>query len=183
VVTGIRTIAGMGRRRNASRRSPARGVAPRHESPPQPSTSGSGDSEAGSAPWGESATQARRHAASRCGWCGGPITVKATGRLPKWCSPSCRQRAWEQSRAAASGLSAVRVVERRVEVAKPATAGRKDWPRLLGGLSSQLDDGRIYDRDLLALSAALTTVLDAFGRRCGRDRGQLAQMPLHHRKG
>jgi hypothetical protein len=183
VVTGIRTIAGMGRRRNASRRSPARGVAPRHESPPQPSTSGSGDSEAGSAPWGESATQARRHAASRCGWCGGPITVKATGRLPKWCSPSCRQRAWEQSRAAASGLAAVRVVERRVEVAKSATAGRKDWPRLLGDLSRQLDDGRIYDRDLLALSAALTTVLDAFGRRCGHDRGQLAQMPLHHRKG
>jgi hypothetical protein len=115
--------------------------------------------------------------------CGGPISVKATGRLPKWCSPSCRQRAWEQSRAAASGLSAVRVVERRVEVAKPATAGRRDWPRLLDDLSSQLDDGRIYDRDLLALSAALTTVLDAFGRRCGRDRGQLAQTPLHHRKG
>jgi hypothetical protein len=54
---------------------------------------------------------------------------------------------------------------------------------LLGDLSSQLDDGRIYDRDLLALSSALTTVLDAFSRRCGRDRGQLAQMPLHHRKG
>jgi hypothetical protein len=118
-----------------------------------------------------------------CGWCGGPISVKATGRLPKWCSRSCRQRAWEQSRAAASGLSAVRVVERRVEVAKPATAGRKDWPRLLGDLSSQLDDGRIYDRDLLALSAALTTVLDAFNRRCGPDRGQLAQTPLQHRKG
>jgi hypothetical protein len=105
------------------------------------------------------------------------------GSTPKWCSPSCRQRAWEQSRAAASGLAAVRVVERRVEVAKSATAGRNDWPRLLGDLSRQLDDGRIYDRDLLALSAALTTVLDAFGRRCGRDRGQLAQMPLHHRKG
>jgi hypothetical protein len=172
----------MGRRRNASRRSPARSVAPRRESPPQPSASGCGDSGAGSAPWAESGTQARRHAASRCGWYGGPISVKATGRLPKWCSPACRQRAWEQARAAASGLSAVRVVERRVEVAKPATAGRKDWPRLLGGLSSQLDDGRIYDRDLLALSAALTTVLDAFSRRCGRDRGQLAQTPLHHRK-
>jgi hypothetical protein len=70
-----------------------------------------------------------------------------------------------------------------VEVAKSATAGRKDWPRLLGDLSRQLDDGRIYDRDLLALSAALTTVLDAFSRRCGHDRGQLAQTPLHHRKG
>jgi hypothetical protein len=72
-------------------------------------------------------------------------------------------------------LSAVRVVERRVEVAKPATAGRKDWPRLLGDLARQLDDGRIYDRDLLALSVALNAVHEAFGRRIGAGRGQPTQ--------
>jgi len=125
----------------------------------------------------DSAAQARRLAASTCGWCGGPITVKATGRLPKCCSASCRQRAWEQARAAASGLSAVRVDERRVEVAKPATAGRRDWPRLLGELVRQLDDGRIYDRDLLALSVGLNAVHEAFGRRIGTSRGQPAQAP------
>src|SRR3954469_13413433 len=172
----------MDRARRASRRSRSRGRATKPQPPRQRSASPSAEPDAGSRPT-ESAAQVRRHAASSCGWCGGPITVKATGRLPKWCSSSCRQRAWEQARAAASGLSAVRVVERRVEVAKPAAAGRKDWPRLLGELARQLDDGRIYDRDLLALSAALTTVLDAFNRRCGRDRGRLAQTPLHHRKG
>src|SRR3954453_21335181 len=160
----------MGRRRNASRRSPAQGVAPRRESPPQPSASGSGYSGAGSAPLGESAAQARRHAASTCGWCGGPITVKATGRLPKWCTPSCRQRAWEQSRAAASGLSAVRGVERRVQVLVPTAPTRRDWARLLQDLASQLDDGRVYDRDLLSLSGALNAVFDAYRRRtCVRD--------------
>ena len=102
-----------------------------------------------------------------CGWCGGPITVKATGRLPKWCSPSCRQRAWEQSRAAASGRSAVQIVERRVEVPIPVAPRRQDWPRLLGDLARQLDDGRIYSRDLLSLSVPLNDVLEAFTRRSG----------------
>jgi len=93
------------------------------------------------------------------------IAVKLTGRLPKWCSPSCRQRAWEQSRAAASGLAAVRVVERRVEVVRPAAPGRKDWPRLLGVLARQLDDGHIYDRDLVPLSVALNAVFEAYRQR------------------
>jgi hypothetical protein len=70
----------------------------------------------------------RRRAATTCGWCGTPMQPKARGRIPKWCSPSCRQRAWEQARAAESGLAAVKVVERRVEVAaapprRPAETG------------------------------------------------------------
>jgi hypothetical protein len=36
---------------------------------------------------------------------------------------------------------------------------------LLGDLARQLDDGRIYGRDLLALSVALNGVLEAFTRR------------------
>jgi hypothetical protein len=87
------------------------------------------------------------------------MTVKATGRLPKWCSQSCRQRAWEQSRAAASARAAVRVVERRVEVPTPVASRRQDWPRLLGDLARQLEDGGIYDRDLLSLSVGLNAVL------------------------
>ena len=45
-------------------------------------------------------TDRRRLAAATCGWCDGPIEIKARGRIPKWCSAACRQRAWEQSRAA-----------------------------------------------------------------------------------
>ena len=34
-----------------------------------------------------------------CGWCACQITLRATGRTPKWCSDTCRHRAWETSRA------------------------------------------------------------------------------------
>src|SRR6476620_9629870 len=61
-----------------------------------------------------------------CGWCGKFVAVPLRGRVPKWCSPACRHRAWEQRRAAASGLAAIEVVEQvverpvRVEVRVPA---------------------------------------------------------------
>lgn len=90
---------------------------------------------------------------------------KDRGRIPKWCSPGCRQRAWEQARAAASGLAAVRVVERRVEVRTPATPTRRDWAPTLHELARQIDDGRVYDRDLDQLATALGEVLEAYRRR------------------
>lgn len=113
----------------------------------------------------ESVARARRRAASTCGRCGGSITIKGTGRLPKWCSAACRQRAWEQARAASSGLSAVQVVERRVETPVPLPPTRQDWSRLLGELLTQLDTGRIYNRDLDELSVALTAVGASMTRR------------------
>lgn len=108
-----------------------------------------------------------------CGWCGSPILVPARGRLPKWCSSSCRHRAWELTRAAASGRAAVQVVDRVVEVDKPVTVleqvptsprGRA-WPGALADLVSDLNTGLLYDRDLPALAEALKQVLDAFDRR------------------
>ena len=116
-------------------------------------------------------TNRRRLAASTCGWCGGPIEYKARGRIPKWCSAACRQRAWEQTRAAASGLSAIQVVERRVEVPAPPPAAvaahprHGEWVGLLNGLAEQLDNGALYDRDLPELTGALNRVLEAFERR------------------
>jgi hypothetical protein len=116
-------------------------------------------------------TDRRRLAAATCGWCDGPIEIKARGRIPKWCSASCRQRAWEQSRAAASGRAAVQIVERRVEipVQQPATSTgssprHQQWIGVLDELASQLDTGAIYDRDLPELTSALNRALDAFGR-------------------
>jgi hypothetical protein len=107
----------------------------------------------------------RRTAATACGWCGGPITPGRRGPIPKWCSATCRHRAWEQARAAASGLSAVKLVERRLEVQVPLVPTRRDWPRLLGEFAGQLNDGRVYDRDLPALARALQPVLEAYRRR------------------
>jgi len=117
-------------------------------------------------------TDRRRLAASTCGWCKGPIEYKARGRIPKWCSAACRQRAWEQSRAAASGRSAVQIVERRVEVPvqqpAPPTANfrprHRQWVDVLDELAAQLDTGSIYDRDLPELTGALNRALEAFGR-------------------
>ncbi len=61
----------------------------------------------------------------------------------------------EQERAAASGRSAVEVVERRVEVPTAIPLNRRDWPHVLRELTTQLDNGRAYDRDLATLSAVL----------------------------
>jgi hypothetical protein len=120
---------------------------------------------------------ARRAAATTCGWCAGPITLRARGPIPKWCSATCRHRAWEQSRAAASGRSAVQVVERLVAVAaKPPVATKprqSDWVPLLRDLAGQLDQGAIYDRH----QAAIALAVDDVGRALRRRRLSVAQRP------
>ena len=110
-----------------------------------------------------------------CGWCGSPVPVPARGRLPKWCSSSCRHRAWELARAAASDRAAVKVLDRVIEVDKSVRVveqvsvsphGRA-WPGALADLVTELDTGRVYDRDLPALADALARVLAALDRRPG----------------
>jgi hypothetical protein len=59
----------------------------------------------------------------------------------------------------------VQLVERRVEVQVPLVPTRRDWPTLLGELAGQLNDGRVYDRDLPGLARALEPVLQAYRRR------------------
>jgi hypothetical protein len=112
-----------------------------------------------------------------CGWCGTPILLPARGRIPKWCSSSCRHRAWELTRAAASGRAAVQVVDRVVQVDRPVTVIQEvsvatvpqgpAWPPVLAQLATQLDTGRVYDRDLPALAQGLQNVIDALDRRPG----------------
>jgi hypothetical protein len=59
----------------------------------------------------------------------------------------------------------VKLVERRVEVQVPLLPTRRDWPGLLGELAGQLNDGRVYDRDLPALARALQPALENYRRR------------------
>ncbi len=73
-----------------------------------------------------------------CGWCGQPVVVRARGPLPKWCSPACRHRAWEQDRAARSGRAAVTVVDRYV-IAVPDTGPA--WSERLATLADQISAG------------------------------------------
>ena len=118
-----------------------------------------------------------------CGWCGQDVPVPARGRVPKWCSPACRHRAWEQRRAAASGLAAVEVKDRVVETVKtvtvvqhhttevpvPVLPGSVDeFVETLADLTRRLDTGRIYDRDLCALTPAVAELVAALDRRTAR---------------
>jgi hypothetical protein len=101
-----------------------------------------------------------------CEACGEPVPYAGTGRPPRFCSPSHRQRAWAL-RAAARQLDASadprprvvrevveRVVTRTVErtqerpappppPARPASPGHaREWVRVLGELAAQLGDER-----------------------------------------
>jgi hypothetical protein len=92
------------------------------------------------------------------------MTPKDRGRIPKWCSAACRQRAWEQARAAASGRSAVEVVERLVRVPVEATSMRMpatlvpasdEWPRLIESLAGQIRHGQLPEQHLSAIRRAV----------------------------
>ena len=60
----------------------------------------------------------------------------------------------------------------------PIAPTRRDWTPLLSELARQLEDGRVYDRDLVALATALNAVLDAYCRRpYVRDRSRTGGFP------
>ena len=52
-----------------------------------------------------------------------------------------------------------------MQVRGPLAPTRRDWPQLLEELAGQLNDGRVYDRDLPGLARQLETVLQAHRRR------------------
>jgi len=101
--------------------------------------------------------------------------VLPVGRVPSWCSNSCRHRAWEQRRAASSGLASREQVERLVEVEVPVTITTEvevevlpkgaSWAKALTQLAEQIDRGRIYDRDLAGIAEGLGEASKALMRR------------------
>jgi hypothetical protein len=119
----------------------------------------------------------RRPDTVTCAWCETAIVVRATGRVPVWCSSTCRHRAWEQRRAAASGRAAVQLVERVVTVDVPVpvvetvevlvTPKGSQWVDALHELARQVDVGLLYDRDLPAVAEQLDRVGAALRRRPG----------------
>ncbi len=127
------------------------------------------------------AAKTRRPTTVACTWCGSETVVLPVGRVPSWCSNSCRHRAWEQRRAAASGLASREQVERVVEVEVPVTIIKEveievmpkgaSWANALTQLADQLDRGLVYDRDLPDLVTAIDEATAALARRpCWRTR-------------
>ncbi len=90
----VRTLSGMGSKGTADHRR-RRAEAERHlrqkaeQAQSQPGRSRATDS--------RKRVPGRRDAATTCAWCGGPITARSRGPMPKWCSATCRHRAWEQT--------------------------------------------------------------------------------------
>ncbi|MGV8850324.1 MAG: hypothetical protein ACOH16_12360 [Propionibacteriaceae bacterium] len=91
--------------------------------------------------------------------------MPARGRVPKWCSATCRNRAWQALHVASGGP--VRVVQQRVQVPAPVAEPKRveDWVVLLDLLAMRLAQGRIYTRDLPTLIPALNRVFDVSERR------------------
>ena len=110
-----------------------------------------------------------------CGWCGRSVLVPARGRVPSWCSSSCRHRAWETRRANREQPPEVRVVTQTIEVDRPVIRNvevpipteprnAQEWATLLETFATRLAQGRIYRRDLPALEPAVQRLAEVWIR-------------------
>lgn len=110
-----------------------------------------------------------------CGWCGRHVEVPARGRVPSWCSSSCRHRAWEARRANRDRAPEVKVVTRTIEVEKPVTRtlevpvpaephSAEEWASLLELFATRLAQGRIYRRDLPTLEPTIQRLAEVWLR-------------------
>lgn len=143
------------------------------------------EAESSSVPSDKNTVAPRRRPGQKvaCGWCRTEVPVPARGRVPKWCSSSCRHRAWEQRRAAEAGLAAVEVVDRPVEVivekktvverrvnvpVRHSPHSTREWIEVLDRLSWALSTSRMDKEDLATLEPALSRVLISFTDRSNK---------------
>jgi hypothetical protein len=102
--------------------------------------------------WPSAAIPPRTTLHLHCEWCSAEIPLKARGPLPRWCSPTCRHRAWQRSRAF-QALESGESASAQSPVALPIdTAG---WVDLLHALSVELARARL---DRTAIACALEEV-------------------------
>jgi hypothetical protein len=93
-----------------------------------------------------------------CARCGAPLDAPARpGRPRRWCSQRCRRAAYEERRAAAAGVVAVRVVELERAVEKPPAkptvdeaikivlSSQRAWRAVLAELTRRAQGGA-FDR-------------------------------------
>jgi hypothetical protein len=97
-----------------------------------------------------------------CAGCGTDVPFARRGPLPKWCGQTCRQRGWEQRRAAAelaeTGVAiAVREV---VQVPVPLRPERSEWVGELAELTRQIAALELPDGCLHPVYEALTVAIN-----------------------
>ena len=114
---------------------------------------------------GSAVSHRRPDQSVECGWCGKSVRVPSRGRVPKWCSATCRNRAWQANHAPSQGP--VRVVQQRVQIPVPKSEPRNvgEWCEVLELLSTRLAQGRIYARDLPTLVPVINRLVDVTERR------------------
>ncbi len=100
-----------------------------------------------------------------CGWCGKSVPVPSRGRVPKWCSATCRNKGWQANHAPSQGP--VRVVQQLVQVPvrTPEPRNVSEGVELLELLIQRLAQGRIYTRDLPTLVPTINHLIDVTDRR------------------
>jgi len=105
-----------------------------------------------------------------CGWCGKLIPIRATGRLPKWRSRTCRQRAWEAATSAGRSDRPVEIVSRYLRAVPDNPA---DWVVQLDHLIRQMrsSDGDEWAIHQAELAAALEEASEL-----------IIRVPLHARR-
>lgn len=91
----------------------------------------------------------------RCVWCGGPIEVKARGPLPRWCSSTCRHRAWERARA----LGSMRVAQPVPLALANVPLDTEGWLIQLANLRRQIETGASIN--VVTVMAAVDDLYDA----------------------
>ena len=114
---------------------------------------------------GSATTHRRPDQSVECGWCGKSVPVPPRGRVPKWCSATCRNKGWQANHAPSQGP--VRVVQQRVQVPVPTPEPRNvgEWVELLELLATRLAQGRIHKRDLPTLVPTINHLIDVTDRR------------------
>jgi hypothetical protein len=125
---------------------------------------------------GQSARGREQLVSIECAHCGEKVTYSGTGRRPRYCSASCRSRAWELRQAAArlereNPMPAVvrEVVERTVDRDRPVPAAPRraaEWVRLLQQLEHQVRDNPLVlvrsGEEFQELAAAVRGLYNAF---------------------
>lgn len=116
-----------------------------------------------------------------CGWCVASVTVPARGAGAEIVLGHVSASGpGEQARAAASGRSAIQVVDRTIETVTTVTvvqhhtaqvpipsrpASVPEFDEVLADLTRRVDSGRVYDRDLPVLIGAARDLVEALSRR------------------